>query len=525
MSNSSLPTIEPYNPDGGDAFEPQIDQSYDQTTDSAYLDPTVSTDVDYYEDLSLDDFDSGGRGIPWFLLAVGGFIILGVLVLVFLLLGQSGTSDGDTTDSTTGTIGDVVVDQPVRINWWGAFLDEAAVAPLIEEYQNLNPNITIIYEDKWPLARPFLEAQRSYRSELNRVVGSGNEVEIPNIYMVKNTWFGDYEGFASPAPSGVYTLEDYAATYYEQPVRDYARTGQILAAPLWMDTLAIIYNKDLLAANNSNQLEPPESWEEFRNLAVSLTITDSGEVLQSGFAAGDPDNTSFAFELFNTLLLQNGVEIVNENGLPSFASDPATLPTLSFYKSFISARQTWDEDLSYDAATFLEENTAMIVGMSWRLRDILNQNDANNIGLDIDVARLPQLDGQDSDIINWSESWANVVSNAHSSVASQASWEFVKWLNEPEQQRQLHDNIEVNQGQFGHLYPRQDMAEDLQGDEYLRIYNEALETSRSWFMVRGIEVVELFDEYLRSSSTSNSRLESLQGDVTNIINQKGQLPQ
>lgn len=447
-------------------------------------------------------------------------LIFGVIGLVVFLLSIFLLSSSSTPRRTTSQVdSNTNSQQKVVLQWWGAFLDKSAIQPLIDEYQLENPNVTIEYTNKWPEGR-FDGASRIYRSELNRVLRENDPVKIPDIFMVHNSWAGDYENYTRP--SNIIDFETFKNTFVKSVVADFGDEDRklVYGVPLWIDTLAIIYNKDLLLEVAVST--PPTTWPSFKSLAQNLTVKNGNNIVRAGFAAGTASNTSFAMELFHVLMRQNGVEITNSQGAPIFSENQNTLIALEYYKSFSSnTGNTWSRDLPSDAQMFIEGKLAMMVGTSYRYREILRVNESFNLGLDIGISQLPQLQGQDQPIYNWADYWGNMV--ALNRPNTSAAWAFLDWLSKPAQLRKLHTNVKNLYGYFGNLYPRIDMTQDLELDEYLRIYNESIPYAESWRMIKGIEVREEFNKLLNATSTNQNAIAQTNNAIQLILTLKGKL--
>lgn len=445
--------------------------------------------------------ESSKNRLPLIILGVVGGIIL--LLLILLLLNRGG---GATTPPS---------DQKIVLQWWGVFMDEEVVQPLIDEYQNQNSNVTIEYANKWPQGQ-YSDAVGIYKSELNRVLRLGDQVQIPDIFMVDSTWVGDYERYAKT--STTFDAETFRNTFHDAVATNFISNNQVYGVPLWIDTLAILYNKDLLAEKSISA--PPVTWSSFKTLAQNLTKKTGNTMQQAGFAAGTANNVSYATELLQLLMLQNGVSLTDETGQPSFSTDPDSVTALEFYKSFANTTSgTWTTSFTNDAASFLEGKTAMIAAPSYRYRDILYFNELYEIGMDIGVAQMPQIDEGQS--LSWADYWGNMV--ALNRPNSQAAWEFLRWLTQPEQLRKLNDNIKAHNKYFGILYPRRDMSSELQNDEYLQVYNQMIPSARTWYMVKGLEIEAEFKKLINSGGTSQSQIAQIENAIQILINNKGQL--
>jgi len=492
----TIPNIQPYT----------IEQYNEPDPNSNNVNQDINSELNQNNYGSYNQPQKTSRRFPLPLI-LGGIAVLGLLIFGFLLLASGGGEEsGDNNNNQTA--------ENVTLQWWGVFLDSEVVQPLIDEYQEQNPNVTIQYANKWPGGERNASTV-SYQEELNRVLLNNDPVELPDIFMVENTWIGDYEPFARSSSS--FDINEYSTIFHSAVVSDFASTGSIYGTPMWMDNLSIVYNRDLLSSINLES--PPDSWIRFKNASEALTVLNSNNIEQAGFAAGTSENVSFAFELTNLLIAQNGVEFTSSDGLPIFASDASTDEAFAFYNSFSEGSdKTWDETLKNDAAAFLEGDLAMTAATSWRLRDILRFNEDLGAGIDIGVATIPQVEGQPLENMNWATYWGNMVSlNRPYGIES---WEFLKWLSEPAQQETLSSNIEQAYGYFGTIYPRRDMQSNLSEDQYLSVYSETLENSQTWSMVNGRYVKNLFLEYIDAGS---GNIESLQDDIAEIIALRGSL--
>lgn len=438
-------------------------------------------------------------------------IVIGVILLLVLLLSLL---------SRGGTQNNVPAARNVSLQFRGAFIPESVMQPLLDDYKTLNPNITIDYADVWSEDTAFSEAANIYKSELNSLLRNNDSVNIPDIFMTQNTWAGDYETYSQP--SNNFDYQTFNSIFYPAVATDFASDGsRIYGVPLWMDTLAVLYNKDILASKSIQS--PATNWVEFKRQAQTLTTKEGSQIKVAGFAAGNTNNVSFGFELANVLLLQNGVQMTNTQRVPTFATFNEAVPAVKYFQSFqTDTNSTWSASMQNDSAAFLESKVAMITATSYRYRDILKYNQSFNINLDIGVAPLPQVSAEATEAINFADYWGAMVSNARGNATE--AWAFLKWLTEREQLTKLSDGIKESTQSFGLLYPRRDMASLLETDPDLAVFNSSLPQAQSWYMVNGTEVREEFAATINESNNLNpAQLTQLQTAVQGIIANKGQL--
>lgn len=445
-------------------------------------------------------------------LLIIGLIIFGVILLIILLLSLASRGASPTTNTTPDT-------KNVSLQFRGAFLPADAMQDLIDDYEALNTNVNIEYADKWPDG-PFDDASQIYKSEINRVLRENDSVNIPDIYMVNNSWVGDYEKYSKASNNIDYAT--FNSIFYPAASTDFAHDKQnVYGVPLWMDTLAILYNKDILTSKSIQ--EPSTNWVEFKKQAQTLTSKEGGTIKVAGFASGNFANVSYGFELANILLLQNGVQMMNDQTQPIFATFSESVPAIQYFKSFQQdTSSTWNTSMQNDSAAFLEGKVAMIASTSYRYRDILKYNKGFNINLNIGVSQIPQITGQSEPVINFADYWGAMVSDSRGNATY--AWAFLQWLTQPEQLRKLSDNVAASTESFGLLYPRKDMAQILQTDPDLAVFNASLPYAQSWYMVNGTKVEEEFAKILSSTTNINqSQVTQLQSEVQTIITNKGQI--
>lgn len=144
------------------------------------------------------------------------------------------------------------------LQWWGAFWILVKVQPLIDAYKTVRPNVTIEYANKWADIA-YTEAEDRYKTELNRVLKLNDSVQLPDMFMVNNHWVGDYEKYISVSTNISYT--DFQNTYHPAVATDFGANNKVFGLPLWMDTLAVVYNKEMLATEAVSI--PPTDWSQF----------------------------------------------------------------------------------------------------------------------------------------------------------------------------------------------------------------------------------------------------------------------
>lgn len=309
--------------------------------------------------------------------------------------------------------------EPVTLLMWGMWESSDTMTMLINKYTEQHPNVTIKYED-----RSVLGAD-DYK---DRVFLRANEDIGADIILVHNSWVPRLRSVLTPAPGNLVTAETYKSRFYPVTADSALDSGsnKVYAIPAYYDGLVLVYNKTHFA--EIGQSEPPTAWEEFRRVALQLTIisgTGSGSLVRGGAAIGAADNVEFFSDILGLMFAQADVKI------PDDIDNQSGQDALNFYAHFVTEDRVWDTGLWNSVEAFINEKVSMIFLPSWRLLDVV----AARPDLDIGVAAVPQVSPEKQ--ITWGSFWMYAV--PASSKNSAAAWDFINFLGADEQQQALFD--------------------------------------------------------------------------------------
>ncbi len=337
---------------------------------------------------------------------IGGIVILVIIALVFVLGGFGGTRSG----------------QRVELSFWGVFDSEEDFRQVIQNYQDVNNRITINYK---------LIPYEEYESTLINALAAGTG---PDIVMLHNNWFPKHKDKLKFAPSVLpdeeepfFTLKDYQDQFVEVAAKDLIENKNIYGFPLYVDTLALFYNKDML--NSAGFTRPPKTWDEFNNYVETLTkFNIVGNITKSGAAFGTAKNINRSSDILMALMIQSGVQMTDsENSKATFAEsvsgERVGERSLEYYTSFANPKSrayTWNNTLSYSIDAFIEGNAAMMINYSHQIGIVRAKATRLNFG----VAPMPQLNLDD--VRNHADYWAVAVSNKSKNDIE--AWKFIKYL-------------------------------------------------------------------------------------------------
>lgn len=300
-----------------------------------------------------------------------GILIVGVFVLLlFLVFGGFG-------------------DQPkgVQLEFWGVFDEPAAFSEAIRTFRRQNPNINIRY-----VPFPFEEYEKAVIDAL--AAGRG-----PDIWMIQSSWLPKHKDKLAPLDQNDkdlnYKLINFRQDFVEVAEDDLTNEGQIYALPLYVDTLALYYNKDLF--NSAGIAQAPRTWDEFNEAVRTLTKLDKrGNIETAGAAIGLARNINRSTDILMLLMIQSGVQMVDrQRNEATFAGsigpEPVGEVALEYYTDFANPLKevyTWNDNLFYSIDAFVTERAAMMFNYSHQIPVIK----AKAPRLNFDVTLMPQIE-------------------------------------------------------------------------------------------------------------------------------------
>jgi ABC-type glycerol-3-phosphate transport system substrate-binding protein len=272
-----------------------------------------------------------------------------------------------------------------------------------------------------------------------------------DIVLVHNTWVKSLSTLLAPLPSTVMSATEYKDKFYPVSQESATVDNNIYAVPAFYDGLVLVYNKDHF--KEIDQLEAPTSWEEFRKLAIELTVKGSdNKLVRAGAAIGTANNINFFSDILGLLLSQTGAKIPDD--IDSRASQDALL----FYTDFVKEYGVWDSSFPEASTAFAEEKVSMILVPSWSLLDILNARPDLNIG----VAPVPQA--LENNPVSWGSFWMYAV--PANSQNKETAWEYIKFITQQDQQLLMYNGA-TQFRQFGSPFGLSSLSSQVLSNPYI----------------------------------------------------------
>ncbi len=397
----------------------------------------------------------------------------------------------------------VAASQPKTLKIWGVIDDGDVYADIIAAYRRIAPNVTIEYK------RFRLEEYE------NQLLNSLAEDRGPDIFLIHNTWVGKYLPKIQPMPPSVkiatqhvegtlqkevvwslqaeptVSLKTFKEEFADVVSKDMIRTvdvstkqgikdfePRVVAMPLSVDTMGLFVNKDLLNAAGISTI--PQTWDIFQEAVKRLVKQDDqGTIVQAGAALGTGANIERSPDILAAIMMQNGAEMSNQDGAPTFANMPARFEGLrerppadqavEFYTDFANPGKdvyTWNRTMPNSLDAFVEGKVAFFFGYSFDLPIIQARAPKLNLG----IAKFPQIkDNPEADIANY---WAWTVSKKSKSV--DAAWHFLNFMHKPENAKKFLTAAK-RPAALRSLLP------DQLEDEEIGVFASQVLTAQSWY--------------------------------------------
>lgn len=356
---------------------------------------------------------------------------------------------------------------PVTITFWGVE-DERIWNEILREFKNQDAyaHITVEYRQ--------IEEDRFEGTLINRLAeGTG-----PDVFLLKNSWIEKHRDKIAPLPQEIFQfrarnfqdifVDGAAADLIVQDSKNpNIPPGSIVGLPIYLDTLAVYYDKDQL--NTAGISLFPDTWDDVAALTQTLTARDAiGNITRSGAAFGTFRNVENAFEIVSALMLQNGNAIVNR-ATKQIALGADAADALSFYASFADRRSpnfSWTDRMQSSLTALAEGDAVFALGFARDYGRILAKNPHISLG----IAPFPQPKDARAALTYGSYFFPAVSKLSRNQIAA---WQFVFYLAS-------RDAAKKYLAETGLPPARRDLiaAGDPQG-KFDIFYNQSL-TARSW---------------------------------------------
>ena len=228
----------------------------------------------------------------------------------------------------------------------------------------------------------------------------------------------------------VKTAEDKAwlASFYPAFMENSQTGGKTWGIPFQRSTVVLYYNKDAFKEAGLDPSKPPATWKEMAEYAQKLTKHDaSGKVTQWGVQI---PSSGFPYWLFQGLVIENGVNLMNAAGTETYYDKPEVIEALQYWVDLVKKYKVHPDGI-VDWGTTPKDFFERKVAMMWTTTGNLT-NVKNNAKFDFGVAMLPASKRRGSPT-----GGGNFYIFKKSTPAQrEAAFKFIKWVTTPQRAAQ-----------------------------------------------------------------------------------------
>ncbi len=378
----------------------------------------------------------------------------------------------------------------VSLTIWGVFDDEDAFTQTISAYQRTHPATRITYR-KMDARDP-----KRYEQDLLEAFATGRG---PDVFFIHHTWLPRYRDKLQAAPADVLPFKQFQDSFVDVAIEDLTAEGKIYAAPLYVDTLALYYNKDFL--NSANIAQLPVTWNDFLAAVPKLRqFGPTGTVVRAAATMGAAKNINRSTDILALLMMQSGTQIVDRKTRQVVVNETRTLSNgkplqpgveaLRFYTDFTDPLNanvyTWglSSNFHWSVDAFAEESAAMTFHYAYEL-PVFRQKNPN---LRLGIAKMPQIQNRERDV-NYANYWAPGVS--FQSKNARAAWEFLAFAAS-------RDGVVSYLQATRRPTARRDLVNELKTDPDLGIFHEQSLTAKSFYQYDSAAVEQILADAIES---------------------------
>jgi multiple sugar transport system substrate-binding protein len=352
----------------------------------------------------------------------------------------------------------------------------------------------------------------TYETELVDALAAGRG---PDVFMMNNAWLAKHAEKLVPAPAAVIAPAEVRDLYPDVVSEDFVGGNRVWALPLFVDTLALFYNRDLF--DQAAIAFPPQTWEELVALVPKLTRIGAGGVIeQSAIAMGTAFNINRASDILAALMLQAGTPIVDRKNLEAVFQRAggtdvrsAGVAALEFYLQFANPAKsvyTWNAEQHYSIDAFSEGTLAMMLSYAFQIPTIRQKGPFVDFG----VSPLPQPASR-KDRVDYANYWGFAVSRQSRNAA--AAWQLVAFMTSRESAQSYFRAT-------GRPPARRDLIANVANQPIVGVFAKQALTAHSWFQASSSENENIFlgaIESVRRGQVSAETAISRAADQMNLL--------
>lgn len=323
----------------------------------------------------------------------------------------TGTGSKNESAAKTGEKVELTFYYPIAV---GGPLTET-IEGMAREFTKLHPNITVkpVYTGSY--ADTTVKAQAGVQSKTP-----------PDVAVLLST-----ELFSLLDMNAIIPLDDfiakeggdkYLSDFYPAFKANSQTGGKTYSIPFQRSTIVLYYNKELFKKAGLDPEKAPQTWEEMRDAAKKLT--------KDGTWGLEIPVSGFAYWMLQTFALQNGKNLMTEDGKKVMFNTPENIEGLQYWSDLAMKDKVMPQGVTEWGTVpsdFLEGKTAMMYHTTGNLSNV-----KKNAKFDFGVGYLPR-----------NKSFGSPTGGGNLYIfkdidkkKQEAAWEFIKFMTETERAAQ-----------------------------------------------------------------------------------------
>jgi len=400
--------------------------------------------------------------------------------------------------------------RPANLEMWGLYDESNVFTEFINEFQKASKCSVKITYKKMPV--------ENYEQELINAFAADKG---PDIWMMENTWLPKYKDIIAELPQDTakFTIANYQKTFVQVAEDDLTDQNKIYGIPLYVDTLALFYNKDYF--DTAGISAPPRTWDEFILDLDKLTKRNQwGGIDRAGATLGTSENVNRAVDILSLIMLQNGTKMVssdkkmatiNEGILSSGGTYYPGKDALRFYTEFSNPSKrtyTWNRQMPYSIDAFADGKAVMMLSYAYQIPTILAKSPYLHYG----ISQVPQIKNSQADI-NYANYWAYTVSKK--SKSPDVAWNFLLYLAQ-------QANAKRYLQQTNRPTAERDLVDWQKADNLnLAVFVGQSLSARTWYQIDSTKIEKMLSDAIESvvlgSATIDKSIETLNNQLNLLM--------
>ncbi|MNH92226.1 sn-glycerol-3-phosphate-binding periplasmic protein UgpB precursor [compost metagenome] len=291
----------------------------------------------------------------------------------------------------------------------------ATIEGMAQEFTKLNPNITV---------KPVYTG--SYADTAVKTQAGVQSKNPPDVAVLQST-----ELFSLLDMNAIIPLDDLIAKdggakeledFYPAFMSNSQTGGKTYSIPFQRSTIVLYYNKDKFKAAGLDPEKAPQTWDEMKDYSKKLT--------KDGTWGLEIPVTGYAYWMLQTFALQNGKNLMTEDGKKVMFNTPENIEGLQYWTDLAKKDKVMPQGVTEWGTVpsdFLEGKTAMMYHTTGNLSNV-KKNAKFNFG----VSFLPK-----------NKSFGSPTGGGNFYIfkdidkkKQEAAWKFVKFMSETERAAQ-----------------------------------------------------------------------------------------